>query len=230
MSDDVNADLEFFFDPMCPWAWITSRFVEEVVDQRSLRVGWRFISLAILNEENLAHSDAEVAAGREPTMPGVYRDLMVHSTSLLRVAAAARQHGGNEAVAAFYTAAGGLLHPGGRSRVLWEGGDPGDLVGDAIAAAGLPATLRAAADDPSHDTVVAAETELALSRTGRDVGTPIITFDMTRPEEASLFGPVINRIPRGEEALALWDAMWVVATTPGIAEFKRSVRGAPDFS
>jgi hypothetical protein len=218
MSTDATADLEFFFDPMCPWAWITSRFVEEVVGQRSLHVEWRFISLAILNQDNLEN------------LPAAYRDLMVHSTSLLRVAAAARQHGGNEAVAAFYTAAGGLLHPGGRSKVLWEGGDPGDLVGDAIAAAGLPAALSAAAHDPSHDAVVAAETELALSRTGRDVGTPIITFDTSRPEEASLFGPVINRIPRGDEALALWDAMWVVATTPGIAEFKRSVRGAPDFS
>ncbi len=218
MSTDATADLEFFFDPMCPWAWITSRFVEEVVGQRSLHVEWRFISLAILNQDNLEN------------LPAAYRDLMVHSTSLLRVAAAARQHGGNEAVAAFYTAAGGLLHPGGRSKVLWEGGDPGDLVGDAIAAAGLPAELSAAAHDPSHDAVVAAETELALSRTGRDVGTPIITFDTSRPEEASLFGPVINRIPRGDEALALWDAMWVVATTPGIAEFKRSVRGAPDFS
>jgi 2-hydroxychromene-2-carboxylate isomerase len=218
MSTDATADLEFFFDPMCPWAWITSRFVEEVVGQRSLHVEWRFISLAILNQDNLEN------------LPAAYRDLMVHSTSLLRVAAAARQHGGNEAVAAFYTAAGGLLHPGGRSKALWEGGDAGDLVGDAIAAAGLPAALSAAAHDPSHDAVVAAETELALSRTGRDVGTPIITFDTSRPEEASLFGPVINRIPRGDEALALWDAMWVVATTPGIAEFKRSVRGAPDFS
>ena len=108
-------------------------------------------------------------------------------------------------------------------------GDPGDLVGGSLAAAGLPPELAAAAQDPTHDAVVAEETELALARTGPDGGTPIITFDTSRPEEATMFGPVINRIPRGQEALDLWDAMWVVATTPGIAEFKRSVRGAPDF-
>ena len=223
------ADIEFFFDPMCPFAWITSRFVVEVVEQRDLSVDWRFISLSILNQENLAASDAAVAAGGAPTMPPQYRDLVDIGAGLLRVAAAVREHGGNDAVFAYYTAAGELLHPGGRSAVLWEGGDPGDLVGDSLAAAGLPAALAAAADDPARDTIVAEETELALSRTGRDVGTPIITFDTSRPEEASLFGPVISRIPRGEEALELWDAVALVARTPGIAEFKRSQRSALNF-
>ncbi|CAN5686463.1 hypothetical protein BH10ACT3_BH10ACT3_18780 [soil metagenome] len=105
----------------------------------------------------------------------------------------------------------------------------GDVVGETLAAAELPADLASAAEDPAWDKVLQEETDLALSRTGKDVGTPIITFDTSRPEEASLFGPVINRIPRGEEALKLWDAMYVVATTPGIAEFKRSLRGAPVF-
>ena len=113
--------------------------------------------------------------------------------------------------------------------MLWEGGDPGDLVGDALAAAGLPAELAAAADDPARDEIVAAETELALSRTGRDVGTPIITYDTGRPDETSLFGPVISRIPRGDEALELWDAVALIARTPGIAEFKRSLRDPLDF-
>lgn len=224
------ADIEFFFDPMCPFAWITSRWVQEVRGARDLDVTWRFISLAILNEDNLAHSDAEVAAGREPTLPPQYRGLVQVGAGMLRVAAAVRDHGGNDAVESFYTAAGELLHPGGRSAVLWEGGDAGDLVGDTLAAAGLPSQLAAAADDPERDRIVAEETELALSRTGRDVGTPIITFDLSRPEEASLFGPVISRIPRGEEATALWDAVSVVANTPGIAEFKRSQRAALDFS
>lgn len=223
-------DIEFFFDPMCPFAWITSRFVLEVADQREMSVDWRFISLAILNEENLAASEAAVAAGGEPTMPPEYRGLVALGASLLRVAAAVREHGGNDAVAAYYTAAGELLHPGGRSALLWTGGDAGDVVGDALAAAGLPAELVAAADDPTRDEIVAEETALALSRTGPDVGTPIITFDTSRPEEASLFGPVISRIPRGEEALALWDAVALVARTPGIAEFKRSQRSALDFS
>lgn len=218
------ADIEFFFDPMCPFAWITSRWVVEVAEQRDLSVDWRFISLAILNEGNLAQLEEDLANGVDPALPPQYRDLVHHGARLLRVAAAVREHGGNDAVAAFYTACGELLHPGGRSGLLWEGQHPGDLEGDALAAAGLPATLVAAADDPARDAVVAEETELALSRTGRDVGTPIITFDTDRPVETSLFGPVISRIPRGDEALALWDAVSLVARTPGIAEFKRSQR------
>ncbi len=94
-------DIEFFFDPMCPFAWITSRFVLEVADQREMSVDWRFISLAILNEENLAASEAAVAAGGEPTMPPEYRGLVALGASLLRVAAAVREHGGNDAVAAY---------------------------------------------------------------------------------------------------------------------------------
>lgn len=223
------SDIEFFFDPMCPFAWITSRFVVEVAEQRELSVDWRFISLAILNEDNLAASDADVAAGREPTLPPQYRDLVRIGAGLLRVAAAVREHGGNDAVFAYYTAAGELLHPGGRSAVLWEGGDPGDLVGDALAAAGLPAELAAAADDPARDEIVTAETELALSRTGRDVGTPIVTYDTGRPDSTSLFGPVLSRIPRGDEALELWDAISLIARTPGMSEFKRSLRDPLDF-
>lgn len=224
------SDIEFFFDPMCPFAWITSRWVEEVRTQRDVQVEWRFISLAILNEANMAQLDVDLAEGREPSFPPQYRELVGHGSRLLRVAAAVREQGGNDAVAAFYTAAGELLHPGGRSATLWEGGDPGDLVGDTLAAAGLPADLAAAADDPDRDTIVAEETELALTRTGRDVGTPIITWDLQRPEESSLFGPVISRIPRGDEAARLWDAVHTVASTPGIAEFKRSQRAALDFT
>jgi hypothetical protein len=223
-------DIEFFFDPMCPFAWITSRWVEEVRSQRDVDVEWRFISLAILNQANMEQLDADLAAGRTPAFPPQYRELVGHGSRLLRVAAAVREQGGNDAVARFYTAAGELLHPGGRSGVLWEGGDPGDLVGDTLASAGLSADLAAAADDPDRDSIVAEETELALSRTGRDVGTPIITWDPQRAEESSLFGPVISRIPRGDEALRLWDAMETVANTPGIAEFKRSQRAALDFS
>lgn len=223
------ADIEFFFDPLCPWAWITSRFVVEVAEQRDLDVEWRFISLAILNADKFAADAATVADGGTPELPPQYKKISEVGTSLLRVAAALRERDGNEAVARFYTAAGGILHKGGRSVALWGGDDPGDVVAETLAAADLPADLAAEADDPRWDTVLQAETDLALSRTGKDVGTPIITFDTTRPEEASLFGPVINRIPRGQEALDLWDALLVVARTPGIAEFKRSLRGAPTF-
>jgi 2-hydroxychromene-2-carboxylate isomerase len=223
------SDLEFFFDPMCPFAWITSRWVVEVADQRDLDITWRFISLAVLNADALDASDAAVAEGGDATMPRQYRALTELGASLLRVAAAVRDELGNDGVAGFYTAAGELLHPGGISAELWGGGDPGDVVSDALSRAGLPSTFAAAADDPTWDDVVRTETELALARTGPDVGTPIITFDTTRPDEATMFGPVISRIPRGQEALDLWDAMSVVATTPGMAEFKRSLRATPSF-
>jgi 2-hydroxychromene-2-carboxylate isomerase len=223
------SDLEFFFDPMCPFAWITSRWVVEVADQRDLDVTWRFISLAVLNAEALDASDAARAAGTDAALPPQYRPLTELGASLLRIAAAVRAELGNGGVASFYTAAGELLHPGGISMELWQGGEPGDVATDAVARAGLPARFAAAADDASWDDIVREETELALARTGPDVGTPIITFDTTRADEATMFGPVISRIPRGQEALDLWDAMSVIATTPGMAEFKRSLRAMPVF-
>ncbi len=223
------SEIEYFFDPMCPFAWITSRWVTEVREHRDLDVTWRFISLAMVNEQALDESDAAVAAGGEPTLPQHYRAVTELGRRLLRVAAAVRERHDNESVLDFYTAAGELLHPGGRSKAIWTGGDPGDVVAEALERAGLPAELASEADDPSHDEVLRAETELAMSRTGPDVGTPIITFDTTRADEASLFGPVLSRIPRGDEALELWDAMSFVATTPGLSEFKRSLRAELAF-
>ena len=217
--------IDFFFDPMCPFAWITSRFVVEASEQRDLDVEWRFISLAVLNAKGLDASDAAVAAGGEPTMPSWYRPLTELGAGLLRIAAAVRDDHGNEGVARFYTACGEIIHKGGRSAALRDGGDAGDVAAEALAQAGLPAELASAAADPQWDTIVAEETALALSRTGPDVGTPIITFDLERAAEASLFGPVINRIPRGEEAAELWDALVTITSIPGLSELKRSLRG-----
>jgi len=212
------ADIEFFFDPMCPWAWITSRWVKEVAGQRDLEVDWRFISLERLNESKL------------DSFPEAYGTMSALGRRLHRISARVRSDRGNEGVDAFYTACGELLHPGGRGVAMWRGGEPGDVAGEALAAAGLPAEWADAATDDDWDAEIDEETDLAIARAGDDVGTPIITFDTSRPDEATMFGPVINRIPRGEEAVALWDAMWVVARTPGMAEFKRSIRGDPSFS
>ncbi len=214
------SEIEFFFDPLCPWAWITSRFVTEVSEQSDLQVTWRFISLRVVNEDK--------------DVPDVYRQATQTGSRLLRVCAAAKDHGGNEAVADLYTAFGTQLHVDGASRRMWQGEDPADIIDGIIAkglaAAGLPASLAEAAEEESWDALLRSETEVALSRTGPDVGTPIITFDLERPEEASLFGPVINRIPRGQEAVDLWEAVSTVARTPGIAELKRSLRGDIDFT
>lgn len=212
-------DLEFFFDPICPFAWVTSRWVVEVQQHRDLTVEWRFISLAIVNE----NTDYSIFPPAYPALHGLGR-------RLLRVAAAARAAGGNEAVAAFYTAAGRRMHHDGVSVAVFGGAEiPEHLVVEIIEAAGLDAALAAAADDDTWDDVLREETELSLSRTGRDVGTPIITFAPGSTGEASLFGPVISSIPRGDAALELWDAVQTLARTPGFAELKRSLRDPLSF-
>jgi len=211
------ADLDFFFDPICPWAWITSRFTVEVARQRDLAVDWKFICLWMVNEER--NYDREFPSG--------YVNAHQAGRQMLRIAAAARRDGGNDAVAALYTAFGEQLHTGGRSTQIREGDT--SVLAESVEIAGLPASLTAAGEGKALDAVVREETDLALSRTGKDVGTPIITFSPDTDEESSFFGPVISRIPRGEEALRIWDAVELLARTPGLAELKRSARDRPTF-
>ena len=219
MQMATTSDLEFFFDPICPFAWVTSRWVVEVSELRSVTVEWKFIALAIVNEE----TDYSKFPPAYPALHGLGR-------RLLRVAAAARAEGGNEAVGAFYTAAGERMHHDGVSVAVF-GGDPipENLVAEVVAAAGLDASLAAAADDESWDALLREETDQSLGRTGRDVGTPILTFAPGTDREASLFGPVISSIPRGDAALELWDAVQTLARTPGFAELKRSMRDPLSF-
>lgn len=211
------ADVEFFFDPVCPWAWLTSRWVVEVAGRRDLRVDWRFISLRMLN------------AGKdyETDFPKGYVAAHTTGLKLLRVAAAAREAEGPDRVGELYTRFGGDYHVRERRREMtwhWEEGFP-----DYLRSVGVADDLVPAANDERWDEVIRAETEEALSRTGRDVGTPIISF--TRDgTTASFFGPVISRVPRGEEALRLWDAVWEVASFPGLAELKRSIREQPQLA
>jgi 2-hydroxychromene-2-carboxylate isomerase len=212
------ADVEFFFDPICPWAWITSRLTVEVARQRELAVDWRFICLRMVND------DREY----EREFPPGYVNAHTAGQRMLRIAAAARQDGGNDAVGTLYTAFGEQLHTAGRSEEVRDGDD--SVIGEAVELAGLPASLTAAGDDADLDTVLRGETDLALGRTGKNVGTPIITFAPGTEREASFFGPVIARIPRAEEALRIWDAFELLARTPGFAEIKRSARDRPTFA
>ncbi len=211
------ADVDFFFDPICPWAWITSRFTVEVARQRDLAVDWKFICLSMVNEER----------NYEREFPPGYVNAHQAGRQMLRIAAAARQDGGNDAVAALYTAFGEQLHTGGRSAEIREGDT--SVLAESVEIAGLPPALTAAGADEALDAVVREETDLALSRTGKDVGTPIITFAPDTDAEESFFGPVVARIPRGEEALRIWDAVELLARTPGFAELKRSARDRPTF-
>lgn len=209
-------DLEFFFDPVCPWAWITSRWVHEVQQQRSYDVAWRFISLKMINA-NMDYSQHS---------PG-HREVHIAGTQALRVAACARAEQGNDAVFAVYTMFGNSFHPGGQRDAFVA--DPEGRARSLLADAGLPSAWATAVGDESFDEIIAHETEVALGRTGKDVGTPILTFRPGAPNEGSFFGPVISSIPRGEEAARLWDAIEVVATTSNVAELKRSLRAYPTF-
>jgi 2-hydroxychromene-2-carboxylate isomerase len=206
-------DVEFFLDPVCPWCWLTSRWVTNVQAQKQYSVGWRFICLEILNE----------AKERGPE----HRAVHVAGQKALRVADQVRLEHGNDAVAAFYTEVGTRVHVARRRDELVA--DTVGFIAEALEAAGLDTDLAKHADDESHDAYLRAETELALSRTGPDVGTPILTFAPGQGErEGSFFGPVISRSPRGAEAVKLWDAIETIATS-GVAELKRSLRAKPQF-
>ena len=211
------ADLDFFFDPVCPWAWITSRWVTEVKDLRDYDVQWRFISLRFLNEEKMDYSK----------MPEGYREVHHAGTECLRVAAHARAEQGNDAVAAFYSAIGTSFH--NREERASYLSDKKTHLARVLNEAGLPSEWSAQFENDTFDALIRSETELALERTGKDVGTPILTFKPGAANEGSFFGPVISRIPRGDDAVRLWDAIELIATSSGMAELKRSLRERPNF-
>lgn len=207
------ADVEFFWDPVCPWAWITSQWVREVQQRRELDVDWRFICLRLLNEGKIDYSENERYA------EGHGRGLR-----LLRVANAVRDAGHRDRLGELYERFGTRIHVEREPRTL----DDEAGIAAVLEGLGLDPSLAAAADDASHDAVLEAEKDEALERTGNDVGTPILTF--RPPDGPSFFGPVISRIPRGEAAERLWDAITELAEWPGFAELKRSVRERPEVA
>ena len=210
------SDLEFFFDPVCPWAWITSRWVDEVSKQRNYDVTWRFISLRMINEEIGYGADSEP-----------WRAAHAAGSRMLRAAAYAREKAGNDAVAGLYEAVGTSLHNNGNREGFVE--NTTYYLVDALSRAGLDPDWASGADNEDFDAILREETNLAFSRTGKGVGTPILTFKPGQANEGSFFGPVISKAPRGADALKLWDAIETLATTSGMAELKRSLRSAPIF-
>jgi 2-hydroxychromene-2-carboxylate isomerase len=207
------ADLEFFWDPVCPWAWITSRWVVNVLQERPMDVDWRFISLRMVNHDKDYEKDFA---------PGYERG-HTRGLELLRVAAAARESLGPESVLPLYTAFGERIHlqkdpesfddPRGFASIHPELGDP--------------AQLGAAATSTEHDDVIRAETKEALDRCGGNIGTPVLSF--SPPDGPSFFGPVINVAPKGKDAVDLWDAVLALGSNPHFSELKRSTRGRPQF-
>lgn len=208
-----DADIEFFWDPICPFAWLTSRWVTDVARQRDYTVDWRLICLSILNED----SDYE-------DFPEGYQELHHKGRRMLRVAQAVRDEHGATAAGELYTAYGSTIwNPDADVRSTI-----GEVASDqhlkaALECAGLPGELADRAEDESLDEALRESTMEALSRTGRDVGTPIISFHHNG-DTTSFFGPVVSQIPPPEEAVRLWDAVVTLAEWPSFAELKRSKR------
>ncbi|MEU8526114.1 MULTISPECIES: DsbA family protein [Streptomyces] len=201
---------DFWFDPMCPWAWMTSRWMLEVEKVRPVDVRWKVMSLAVLNEDKLDE------------LPEQYRELLTAAWGPVRVVTAAKELHGDEYVGKLYTALGTRFHNNG------EGATKEAIVA-ALEEVGLPASLAEYADRDEYDTQLRASHKEGIDKVGQDVGTPVIAVPGPDGDEVAFFGPVVTPTPRGESAARLWDGTLLVASTPGFYEIKRTRTAAPSF-
>lgn len=204
MPETIASKADFWFDPVCPFAWITSRWIGEVEEVRDIATEWHVMSLAVLNE------------GRD--LDAGYRELMDKAWGPVRVIIAASEQHGAQVIKPLYDAMGTLIHDGGEK-------DYALVIQKALAECGLPAALAEAAASDEFDTQLRASHEAGISLVGQDVGTPVVAFNGT-----AFFGPVLTRIPRGEEAGRLWDATVTLASFPHFFELKRSRTERPEFN
>jgi 2-hydroxychromene-2-carboxylate isomerase len=200
MTDTV----EFWFDPLCPWAWLASRWMLQVEQVRDVKTGWHVMSLAVLNE------------GKED-LPDQYKDLMAKAMGPVRVCIAAEQAKGQDVLLPLYTALGNRIHLEGRRE------DP-ELIPEALEQAGLPADLASAATSTEFDDALRKSHHEGMDPVGYDVGTPVIHVG-----GVAFFGPVVTPTPKGEAAGKLWDGVLLVAGTQGFFELKRSRDQPPIF-
>ena len=195
--------VDMWFDPLCPWAWMTSRWVEEVEKVRDVDVHWHVMSLAVLNE------------GRD--LPEEYRRMLDDAWGPVRVITAAAHLHGEKHIKALYDAMGTRRHPGGRS-------DTAAIIAESLAEVGLPPELADAAGSDEWDAQLRASHEQAIALVGDEVGTPVVAFNGT-----AFFGPVLTPIPRGEDAGRLFDGFALITSVPGFYELKRSRTEGPRF-
>ncbi len=195
---------DFWFDPACPFAWITSRWMLEVKEVRDIDVDWHVMSLAYLNQDKDVSDE--------------YKEFLTTAWGPVRVLIAAEQEHGNEVLLPLYTAMGNRIHLEKRDRDR-------SMIEDSLTEAGLPLTLADAMDDASYDDAVAKSHHAGMDQVGDEVGTPTIAI-----EGSAFFGPVITKAPRGEEAGQLWDAAVQLAKYPLFFELKRSRTAELDFS